>query len=421
VRLICDLEITALPSMHAKLTRRLIESNEVLATAKTKNGAVIIHDSELRGFQCKVSPNGKRTYLLYYRTAYGRERRPAIGTHGRITCEQARDIATIWLAEVTRGGDPSRDRQLARAAPTIADLAQRYMRDHAIPNKKPSSVESDKALLRLYILPRFAKIKVGDLTRADVYRLRTGLAHRPGAANRALALLSKMMNLAEKWELRIDGSNPVRHVERFKERKIERFLSIEEFTRLGQALAETEQLSLEFLTVAPAIRLLLLTGCRLGEILTLRWESVDFDEGCLRLAESKTGPKVVHLPVTALAILRDLKQRSSQPFVIFGRQAGTHLIGIQRPWQRIRARAKLEDVRLHDLRHTFASVAVSSGLSLPIIGRMLGHTQPQTTARYAHLYTAPLKHAVESVGTALAAALLSKSLVSHASTDTTDA
>jgi integrase len=229
-----------------------------------------------------------------------------------------------------------------------------------------------------------------------------------GAANRVLALLSKMMNLAEKWGLRPDGSNPRRHVEKFEETKRERYLTGDELARLGDVLTETEQASTELPSVIAAVRLLVLTGCRLSEILTLQWQFVDLQAACLRLPESKTGAKIVHLNAPALEVLAGIEPQNENRWVIVGAKAGSHLINLEKPWRRIRARARLDDVRLHDLRHSFASVAVGLGEGLPMFGKLFGHTQTQTTARYAHLASDPVKAATERVGAALAGMMTGK-------------
>jgi len=283
----------------------------------------------------------------------------------------------------------------------MEDFAERYIEEHAKPNKKPSSAKSDQSLIDNHILPRFRHRTVASLTRADIFQMHSEMRDTPGAANRALALISKMMNLAEKWELRKDGTNPVRHVGKYKERKLERFLSLEEIKRLWAVLDEAERFQSEHASVVPAIRLLALTGCRLGEILTLEWSMVDLNNRCLRLEDSKTGAKTVHLSELATEILKTIPRKEKTPFVIFGRHKGKRLIGISRPWHRIRKKAGLDDVRIHDLRHTFASIGVSAGLSLPLIGKMLGHTQTQTTARYAHLYADPLRQGIELVSAAI--------------------
>jgi integrase len=383
--------------VRAKLTKRLVEST----TAKDK--AVVIYDTEIAGFHCRISSSGKRVYALYYRTRSGRQRRPTIGPHGPLTCEQARLIARNWLVDVANGGDPSANRIAARRAPIMADLADRYLKEHAIPNKKPSSVDRDVGLLRLWILPNLGQIKVAELTRADIYGLRNKMSHRPTSANLALALLSKMMNLAEAWALRPDGSNPVRHVDKYRTKKRQRYLSPAELVRVAEALDAVEADGSEFPSAIPALRLLILTGCRLGEILNLRWAEVDLQERCLRLADSKTGDKLVYLSQSALKVLQRIPRSPDTAYVIFGRRPAKHLVEIRRVWYRVRSLACIDDVRIHDLRHTYASVGVSAGLSLPIIGGLLGHSQPQTTARYAHLYADPIRAATELIGDRLAA------------------
>jgi integrase len=227
----------------------------------------------------------------------------------------------------------------------------------------------------------------------------------PGAANRTLALLSKLFNLAEKWGLRPDGSNPCRHVEKYRERKIERFLSSEELARLGAALREAERTQIELPSVIAAIRLLLLTGCRLSEILTLRWQDVDIDHQVLRLPESKTGKKVVYLASPALEVFAKAERVDGNPHVIVGKRPRAHLVNLQKPWRRIRAMAGLRDVRIHDLRHSFASMAAAGGLSLPLIGALLGHSQPQTTQRYAHLTADPIRRAADITSSSIAEAI----------------
>ncbi len=384
-----------------KLTKRLVESIK-----PNPERDIVVWDSELPGFGIRVWPSGKRTYILFFRTTEGRQRKPTIGQHGPITTEQARNIALQWLSQVKQGADPGKDKFTARNAPTITELADRYMSEHAKVKKRPGSVQADETLLRLHILPRLGTMKINAIDRKDIAQLHHAMRDRPGAANRTIALLSKMFNLAEKWSLRPDGSNPCRHIEKYKERKIERFLSSDELARLGEVLNEVERTRTEMPSVIPAIRLLLFTGCRLSEILTLQWDDVDLENQCLRLRESKTGAKVVYLPPAAIEVLEEIERHENNPYVIAGAKPGSHLVNLQKPWQRIRAMADLDDVRIHDLRHSFASVAVASGLSLPMIGALLGHTQPQTTQRYAHLAADPLRQATNMIGKRIAAAIM---------------
>jgi len=262
------------------------------------------------------------------------------------------------------------------------------------------SIRNDRLLLKHHLEPAFRNRKIAEITREDVSRLHQSLKAHPYAANRALALLSKMMNLAEKWGLRPDGSNPCRHVERFKEKRRQRFLSAAELLELGKVLATVERENVEHRSVVPAIRLLLFTGARRGEMLGLEWRHVDWQNLCLNLPESKTGAKTIHLNPPALVVLKALRSRGKKEshWVLPGRRKDGPLVGLPHAWQRIRKRAKLGDLRLHDLRHSFASVGAANNMSLPMIGALLGHSQPQTTQRYAHLAADPLKEAAERIG-----------------------
>ncbi|WP_256868508.1 tyrosine-type recombinase/integrase [Candidatus Entotheonella palauensis] len=271
--------------------------------------------------------------------------------------------------------------------------------------KKPGSLRPDEYNLRCHVVPALGNKKVADITRADIAELHFAMHETPGAANRVLALLSKMFNLAEQWGYRPDHSNPVRHIERYKEKRFERFLSAEELARLGDVLAEAERTQSEYPSVIAAIRLLIFTGARLSEILELQWDYVDFDNVCLRLPDSKSGAKVIYLSAPALSVLYNIDRHENNPYVIVGREPLSHLVNLRKPWARIRAKAGLDDFRLHDLRHSFASVGAGLGVSLPIIGKMLGHTQAATTQRYAHLAADPVKEATDKIGETIAAAL----------------
>jgi integrase len=218
-------------------------------------------------------------------------------------------------------------------------------------------------------------------------------------------VVSKMFNLAEMWGLRPDGSNPRKHIRKYPEEKRVRFLSAAELRRVGEVLREIEGERLELPSAILAVRLLIFTGCRLNEIMTLKWEHVDFTDRVLRLPDSKTGAKVVHLGQPAIEHLNAAPRIEDNPWVITGILVGKRLSDLQSFWQRVRARAGLKDARIHDLRHTFASTAVASGQGLPMIGKLLGHTQVQTTARYAHLAADPVRNAADSVASSLQQAL----------------
>jgi integrase len=384
-----------------RLTKRTVD-------ALRANGRDVIYfDGELPGFGLRVKPSGVKSYLIQYRTK-GRTRRFTVGAHGVLTAEQARKRARKQLLRVNDGADPSEEQRQTRKAETVGELCERYLEHHARVHKKPSSIRGDEVMLKTRILPALGKRKVGDVTRADVQRLHHTMKDTPYQANRTLALLSKMMNLAERWGIRPDGTNPCRHVERYREKRRQRYLSAAELAELGKVLAKVERECVEWHSVVPALRLLIFTGARTSEVLTLRWEWVDFERRCLLLPDSKTGEKVIHLNAPASKVLADLERDPDNPHVIRGRLPGTCLVNLKDPWGRMRKRAKIPDVRVHDLRHSFAAVAAGAGSSLPVIGALLGHSQPQTTARYAHLADDPLKAAAETVGARLAAAMAPK-------------
>jgi integrase len=305
---------------------------------------------------------------------------------------------------VARGDDPAGEKASARDGISFSAFAERYFSDHAAMKKKPSSVRMDRINLRKHILPIFGRKRLDTIGRADVIRLHQSMRATPGAANRCLALLSKMMNLAERWGERPDGSNPCRHVEKFRESKRNRFLLAAELARLGAACQRCEQdgtISPSFLAL---VRLLIFTGARLSEIQKAQWNWVDFESGVLRLPDSKSGAKSIMLPTPALDVLARLVRFDGNPYIITGK-GNRYLVDVWKQWAILREVAELNDVRLHDLRHSFASIGAAGGMSLNIIGGLLGHRQTQTTLRYAHLATDPLKAAADQIAGAIAATM----------------
>jgi integrase len=387
--------------MRGKITKRSVGALKAAA-----DGAeAVLWDSELKGFGVRVQRGDAKSYVLHYRVGTGRGaplRKLTIGRHGSPwTPETARKEAKTLLGMIEDGADPAADKLARREAPTIAELAERFLAEHAEAKRKGSTAAEYRRLLDKIILPALGKRKVADVTRADVTKLHHANRAAPYQANRVLAVLSKMFNLAERWGLRPDGSNPCRHVEKFAEKKRERMLSPAELARLGDALAAHDGSPYAI----AAVKLLVFTGARLGEVLGLRWEWIDFERGEARLPDSKTGAKTLHLPPPALAVLAELPRLDGNPYVIASAKPGAALVNLEKPWRAIRKAAGLDDVRLHDLRHAFASVAASSGMGLPIIGKMLGHTQAATTNRYAHLASDPVKAAAAAVAGKIAAAM----------------
>lgn len=381
-----------------RLSKKQVESAEVRATE------YMLWDSGMPGFGVRILPSGRRSYLVQYRVGT-RSRRLAIGAHGVLTTEQARDLASQALAAVRAGGDPAEDRKRRRQALTVRELADRFDREHIAVRVKESTGKEYRRNLTRFILPALGRLRVEEVTRADIARFHHDLRHIPYQANRNIEIISKMFSLAEMWGLRPDGSNPRRHIRKYAEHKRERFLSAAELKRLGEVLNEMTDERIELASAITAVRLLVLTGCRLNEIVKLRWEHVDLTAGVLRLPDSKSGAKTVHLGGAAVNILREIKRQPFNPHVITGTLPGRPLSDLQPFWRRARARAGLKDVRIHDLRHTFASVAVAAGQGLPMIGKLLGHTQVQTTARYAHLAGDPVRAAANDVASIISAGM----------------
>jgi integrase len=367
----------------------------------------VLWDGKLSGFGARRRAGGPATYFLYYRFGRGRAARQrwiSIGRHGSPwTPDTARQEAEKLLAMVrspAKAVDPAMQRDVERKAATMAALAIEFEIAHA--NKwRPSTVRTNAALIARVIVPAFGARRPNDVTHADVARWHVGLADTPGAANRALAILSSMFGWAIKNHLR-DAANPCRDVKRYRGRKIERHLSAAELARLGEALKAVE--AREPYTVA-ALRLLIFTGARLGEILGLRWDWIDLEAGLIRLPDSKTGAKPIYLNAPAREVLANFSRVAGNPHVIVGAREGAALVNLEKPWRRIRDAAGIADVRLHDLRHSFASVGAGMGEGLPIIGRLLGHHSAATTARYAHLSSDPIRAANEKIGARIIAAM----------------
>lgn len=393
-----------------KVVNRVRLTKRVADAAKPGTCDRLLWDTELPGFGLRTKPTGLKSYVLQYRNKRGRSRRVTLGKHGPLTADKARDEARKLRGEVALGGDPASERTAQKQAETMVAFCERYLKQHAEAFKKERSVAGDRALIRRHIVPAFGRRQVAEITRADVTELHQSLSGTPFLANRVLALISKMMNLAERWGVRPDGTNPCRHVQRFKEGRRQRFLSSAELLELGKVLTAVERENVEQASVVPAIRLALLTGARRSEVLGLRWEHVDWEHQALNLPDSKTGAKTIHLSAPALRVLQELSKarKNDSPWVLAGRLNGRPLVGLPHAWQRIRKRAKLGDLRLHDLRHSYASVAAASHMSLPVIGALLGHSQPQTTQRYAHLAADPLKEATALVGERIAALMTPK-------------
>ncbi len=383
-----------------KLTKTLIKA------LAPKNSAYIVWDTDLFGFGCRIYPSGRKAYIVQYYSDSGEQKRPVIGVADVLLISEAREKARQILLQLTNGINPFDEREAEKKTPTMSEFAERYMNEHAIPKKKPSSVRTDELNLRLHIIPAMGRIKIHKIDRQDVQRLHSQMVGTPGAANRTLALLSKIMNLAEKWGERPDGTNPCRHVEKYKEKKLGRFINPSELARLGEVLRQVEAEAEEMrdkdsevrIRIVHAIRLLLLTGCRLSEMLSMKWDYIDFSLRVAFLPDSKTGQKTVYFSDAAVSVIRSVKRVDGNPYVFAGRFGRGYLHRMSHLWLDVRRRAGVADLRLHDLRHGYASAGVGMGESLSLVGQLLGHTQTQTTARYAHLAMSPLLSSTDRIG-----------------------
>lgn len=409
-----------------RITKRSVEA------AEPRETRYILFDRDIRGFGLRVSPSGAKAYVFEYRPGEGGRRvakkRITIGKVGDLTPEQARKEAERLRARTKLGDDPQSEKVLQRQSMTVAEVARRFLDEHVSAKRKPSTKVHYEDVLNRILLPKLGSRKAKDVTRADLAKLHLEWSHTPFQANRVLAISSSMYSFAAKHGLVPEGLNPARGIEKFAEGARERYLSTAELQQIGAALREAETTGIPWEIVssknvkhvpkkrqttvldphaAAALRLLIFTGARLREILHLEWSHVDLQRGLLLLPDSKTGRKTIVLNAPAMEILATLPRLGR--YVIAGRSAGSEQekprSDLKRPWAAVASRAGLEKVRLHDLRHNFASFGVGGGMGLPIIGKLLGHTQSATTQRYAHLDADPLRKAADAIGMTIAAAM----------------
>jgi integrase len=424
--------------INPRLTKQIVDALPVTGKEYVK------WCGKLSGFGCRVRGNGHKTFVVMYR-AGGRNavpRKVTIGTYGKLTVDQARVEASKILAKAQLGEDVAAERAKVRAEMTVSELCDEYMQE-GVEHKKPTTIQSDISRIEAHIRPLLGRKRIGAVSRADVERFlrdvaqgktarekNTGKRGRSivkggrGTATRTVRLLGGIFTYAVRRDY--VQANPCRGVQLYKDGTGDRFLKPEEFRRLGETLklAETEGLPWKFNEdrkakhrpkrpenqrevfsphVVAAIRLLMLTGCRLREILHLRWEEVDFERGILNLPDSKTGQKKIVVPRAAIEILLGLERSSI--YVIAGNSPDKPRADLQRPWQRITEHAELQGLRLHDLRHTYASIGAESGMGLVILGKLLGHKSTSTTQRYAHVGDDPLKRTSEHIADTIMSAL----------------
>tara|TARA_R110002020_G_scaffold150446_1_gene327155 strand:- start:14991 stop:16343 length:1353 start_codon:yes stop_codon:yes gene_type:complete len=429
-----------------KITKKVVE------TALIKEKAYFLWDAgdaSVKGFGVNITPGGKRTFVAQFRIGSGRaakSKRVSIGGFGTWTVEQARERARELIREAEKGVDRQAVEQAAQNTLNAASaaaakehkltrdlrlnrLAARFMREHVRVKRKPNTVDFYRHVIAAHILPALGKKDARAITRHDVAKLHNSLASTPAMANRVMTVLSAVYGWAEGIDLLPEGlRKPTFKLEKFREHAKERFLSVDELERLGAAIRQCETSGVawqpnpagktkhapkaenRFARIDPdaaaALRLLIFTGARLREILNLEWEFVDLERGLLRLRDSKTGPKTILLNPPARAVLAGLQRRGKFLFQGEGKDGNEQpRTDLKRPWKLVCKAAGIEGVRLHDLRHSFASVGAGDGHGLLIVGKLLGHTQASTTQRYAHLDADPLRKASDAIANKIAAAM----------------
>lgn len=367
---------------RVSLTKKFIDQIE----AQTK--VQVFHDAKVTGLQLRVSSTGRKTFYLYFRTKRGKQKRPKLGDYGILTVEQARNTARAMLGEISKGNDPTERHRVNDL--TLINFFEVFDKNHISKHVKSSTAKTYHSLFKSVIAPSLGMQLLDDITRSHVEEMVAQNDNRRTTANHALVLLRLILDKAQQWEFMSSMRNPCANVTKFKTQAKERFLSDNEIARLVATLDQFEAASLAPKNAITIVRLLMMTGCRKNEITRLRWDELFLEEGVLKLKDSKTGKKEVTLSDDANQILAAAPPNESD-YIFPGKDGIEPIQGLQKIWHRIRGKAGLQDVRIHDLRHTFASVAVSSGTPLYEVGRLLGHASIQSTQRYAHLERSRLK------------------------------
>jgi len=400
-----------------KLSKRTIDA------MVAGEGPQFYFDTDLKGFGLKVMPTGTKTFIVEYRVTGGRtapKRRLTLGKVGALTADEARDLAKLALGRVHAGADPAADKAKLRAEMTFDKVCDLYLKE-GCETKKASTIATDTGRIERHIKPLLGKKRIGEITRTDVEKfmrdvangktaadLKTGKHGRAiveggkGTATRTVGLLGGIMTFAVSRQLRAD--NPVRGVKRYADKKGETFLSAAELGKVGAALTALEAEGANPAAIA-IIRLLAFTGARKSEIASLRWSEVDLARGYLRLGDSKTGAKIIPIGAPACEVLAGVDAIEGSEFVFPAASGDSHFQGVEKVWRKARLAAGFPDLRLHDLRHSFASVGLARGDALPVIGAILGHADVKTTSRYAHLADDPVRLAADGIAREVADAL----------------
>lgn len=412
--------------VRVRLTKTVIDA------ADPRSERYTLFDRDIRGFGLRVYPSGQKSFIFEYKSAEGGRtattKRVTLGKVGQITPQEARTAADKLRAETRLGSDPQALKRREREAVKFSDLVDTFLKQHVEPKRSAGTKAHYEDVLRRLVIPAIGTKRAKDITRHQIAKLHLDWARTPFQANRILSIVSSLYSYAGKHGLTPEGYNPAKGVERFSEEGRERVLSSAELERLGASIRQAETSGIEWeidpskntkhvpkakqSTVigehaAAAIRLIIFTGARVDEILSLKWSYVDMERGVLQLPDSKTGKKTIFLNAPSLAVLNGLKRVGA--YVIAGESAGTAeekpRSDLKRPWNAVRRHAGLDTLRLHDLRHNFASFGAAGSMGLPMIGKLLGHTQPQTTQRYAHLDADPMLRASNAIGQRIADAM----------------
>jgi integrase len=363
------------------------------------------HDYELRdttvpGFMLKVTPAGRKIFMLQYQTNSGVRRKPAIGRFGELTVEQARKIAQDWLAEVRQGNDPSAEKTAARAAPSIKQLCEKFIEEYSKLHNKPSTVEGNELNIKNHIVPRLGRMKVHEVTRADISTFMTALSDRPIIANRTLACLRKMFNLSEIWGYRPDGSNPCRHVQKYAEKGSTRFITDDELRKLFTYLDTAERDGLEHPFLMLAIRLQFEFAARMSEVLALEWAWIDLEQRRVTWPDSKTGGMTKPLSDEAYRLLTAAPRFEDSPFVcpsIFDPAKSMTVNTYHHGWKRVLKRAGIPHVGTHGIRHRAATDIANSGVPLKVGMALTAHKTVAMFMRYIHNEDDPVRSAADVV------------------------
>ncbi|MDR1039142.1 MAG: tyrosine-type recombinase/integrase [Deltaproteobacteria bacterium] len=358
-------------------------------------------DTRVPGLELRVGARGHRSFYVFYRFGKGGGaplRRYHLGSYPVLTVSSARKMAISTLSRTLRGEDPAMERRRDRESATVGELIGKFMREYVEARTKPSTRKTYANIINKHIVPALGKIRVTALSGPDLTRLHSAMSSTPYAANRATAILKTFLNWAEENGCRPSGRNPARQVRPYKEEKRLDCMGPDQLARVGEAMTELVREGKLAPAAESAIKILMLTGARKNEILTLKREDIDFANLRIRLLDSKTGFKIIRLPMAAAEILSGIA-REEGTYVFPGRGGKSHLSDLKHPWKRVLEKAAIGGRwRIHDLRHAFASEAVNAGASLPLIGCLLGHRNSQTTARYAHISQTSAAELAERTG-----------------------